>query len=230
MGLNDLCDRRHDAVHRPSRPIPTGAVSIATAIAVVLSCFGIGLALGLFAGRGVGTCAFVLAGLIAAYDVGGKRIPVLGPTLMGACRAVNLFMGGAAAPGSLVLFPLLHGAYTLSLTLGSSHEEGSGVPGRFVAFALPAAAVPLVSLALLPERIIAAWPASLLSIMLAALAIRAWRQGTARAVRQWVQIGVLGFLLYDAALIAGTGRPFEAALVAALFPVCLLWARRFAAT
>jgi 4-hydroxybenzoate polyprenyltransferase len=227
MGLNDVRDREHDAVHRPTRPLPSGALDLRTARAIVAACFATGLGLAFVAGRTCLVLATILAAAIAAYDLGGKRVPLVGPLLMGSCRALNLALGIAAGGWSASVLPILHGIYTTSLTLGAAHEEGARVPRRFVGYAAACAAAPLAASGFVPLP----WPAlvvaSSLAILLAAAAIRAARSGAVADARAWVKYAVLGFLLYDAAILAGCGRPLVAAALVASFPVCLALGRAF---
>ncbi|MBI1849230.1 MAG: UbiA family prenyltransferase [Planctomycetes bacterium] len=225
MGLNDLRDRDHDAIHRPSRPIPSGRLSILLARATVATCFVAGFSFAAGAGRSVFCGSLVLAALIAAYDFGGKRLPVLGPLLIAGCRAMNLALGMIAGSGVSIVFPLLHGVYTASLTLGSAYEEGASVPGRLIGSGVVCALAAIVASLFVPSP----WPAVLVVVLLGAVlvssSVRAVRTASVIDARRWVKFGVLGFLLYDAALLAGNGRGSTACVLVALFPVCLVAGR-----
>jgi 4-hydroxybenzoate polyprenyltransferase len=92
MALNDWSDRATDAESRPTRPIPSGAISARGALALALTLLLTGPLLAYFVAP---RCALVLGSvsvLAAAYDLFGRG-PWLGPMLLAACRAGNLSTG-----------------------------------------------------------------------------------------------------------------------------------------
>lgn len=107
MVFNDVFDRKQDAEERPNRPIPSGRVSLTSAVAlgVVLMTLGIGSAA--LATKISLQVAGLLAVAILSYDGLLKRTP-LGPLAMGSCRLLNVLLGASAhqsawiAPGLLV--------------------------------------------------------------------------------------------------------------------------------
>ena len=96
--LNDLFDYAEDLRDRPDRPLPSGAISReAAAVAVLVFLWIAGFLSAFFDALPV---ALPLIASLVLYDIGLKRKPLLGPSLMGACRAGNLLLGAAAAaPG-----------------------------------------------------------------------------------------------------------------------------------
>lgn len=96
MVFNDVFDVQQDSAERPTRPIPSGAISRknATVFAVILMAAGIGFAFS------ADTRSLIIAGILAlcilAYDSFMKRTP-LGPVFMGACRSLNLILGASTA-------------------------------------------------------------------------------------------------------------------------------------
>jgi 4-hydroxybenzoate polyprenyltransferase len=169
MILNDAFDADWDARHRPSRPIPSGAVSRGAAL-------GVGFAL-LFGGAcgavlvralrlaelseltagGVGPVAVLALGLVAAvlvYDRWHKGV-AWAPVVMGLCRALLPLLGAAVASGdflaTLGTWPgafLLLGAATLwghtfGLTWVARHEATDGKPPAWTAWAIFVVPLPL---------------------------------------------------------------------------------------
>jgi len=95
--LNDVFDRKLDAVERPERPIPSGRVPLAVAWVLGFLLLGLGVAAAA-AAAGLGgssrpaILAAALAALILLYNAVLK--PTLaGPLAMGACRAGNVLLG-----------------------------------------------------------------------------------------------------------------------------------------
>jgi 4-hydroxybenzoate polyprenyltransferase len=93
--LNDLFDYAEDLRERPYRPLPAKHISRESAATGALVCLWIAAFLAAFFDALPVAIPLILC--IILYDIGLKRIPVLGPLLMGACRAGNLLLGAAAA-------------------------------------------------------------------------------------------------------------------------------------
>lgn len=151
--LNDVADLAEDRAERPSRPLPSGAASRGAVIAVLLALALAGLGLCAFAGvwaLGVGV-ALVLA--IASYNLGLKRVPIVGAVNMGLCRGLSLLLGATVVPhGNLSIPLMLHGRldhlvvafllvtlFIAAITNLARYETKSSAPG--FAKWLPAAAI-----------------------------------------------------------------------------------------
>lgn len=94
MVFNDVFDRKQDAAERPGRPIPSGRVSVRSAVIL-----GAGLMLaGTVAAALVSTISLQVALLlivaILGYDAILKQTP-LGPLAMGTCRFLNVMLGAS---------------------------------------------------------------------------------------------------------------------------------------
>ncbi|MFH8731056.1 MULTISPECIES: SCO3242 family prenyltransferase [unclassified Streptomyces] len=95
MALNDWADRAEDAVDRPHRPLPSGRIRPAAALAAAGAFTAGGLALAHRAGRPATLLATALAGTVWAYDLGLKRTQA-GPVAMAAARGLDVLLGAAA--------------------------------------------------------------------------------------------------------------------------------------
>ena len=106
MVLNDYYDREIDAEQRPDRPIPSGAISAGTAVAIAYGMLATGCLFAFLGGfvyvdsaalawRG-GVVAVVLSACVVAYDAVLKRT-ALAPWIMGACRFFNILLGMSLA-------------------------------------------------------------------------------------------------------------------------------------
>ncbi|MFJ5100322.1 SCO3242 family prenyltransferase [Streptomyces sp. NPDC088554] len=150
MALNDWADREEDARDRPHRPLPSGRIRPAAALAAAGTLTGAGLALAALAGRPTLAVGAALATTVWAYDLGLKHT-VAGPVAMGATRALDLLLGATAtaagtaperAPGTgtgttarsvrerfpRVALPsaVLLGAHTTAVTTVSRREAEGG--------------------------------------------------------------------------------------------------------
>jgi len=94
MAWNDIFDRADDARERPSRPIPSGRISVRNAqiFAGTLTLIGlVGSAAAGLPSLGVG---LLLTACIFLYDGGIKRT-IVGPLFMGGCRFLNVLLGAS---------------------------------------------------------------------------------------------------------------------------------------
>ena len=113
---NDYFDLEEDRRDRPSRPLPANKVRPATVILVAALFVLTALAVAFLTGPATGMVTLCLSLLVTAYDYRGKRIPVVGPVLMGLCRGFN-FLLGASVHGWNGIFALPVLASALFLTL-----------------------------------------------------------------------------------------------------------------
>ena len=130
MAFNDWCDRKADAITRPERPLPSGAIRPGAALGVALFLFALGPLLGSFVHPRAALALALLAGCAALYDARGRG-PWLGPLLLGLCRALNLgipilLLGGTQLPPGVWSAPLLYGLYVFLLSRLGRLEDGEG--------------------------------------------------------------------------------------------------------
>jgi 4-hydroxybenzoate polyprenyltransferase len=114
MAMNDLLDRAIDARERPARPIPSGRVSPAGAMAFVASLIGAGLALLLPNGVAAAGAGLALVALIGLYNAlhTHSRWSVL---IMGGCRAMAIVTAGLAFGVPPTLIPIVGPAALLAI-------------------------------------------------------------------------------------------------------------------
>jgi len=173
MILNDAFDAKWDAEHRPSRPIPSGVISLRSAYVVgglcllwgffitVRSCYTDGrdaLAAGspvLAAHRALlAQLAFALAVCVLVYNRWHKQV-AWAPAVMGLCRALLPAIGFCALADAdqavqssrvlaLIAHPLVLWLLTFSITLVARHESGNGQPPRWAEFLLYLVPLPLL--------------------------------------------------------------------------------------
>ena len=137
MILNDVCDVEGDRAENPTRPLPSGQISVSLARTVGLVLLGGGIGGALIIGGRTASTALILALLIVSYDFFLKATPV-GPINMGLCRAFNVILGiSIASDAPLVpLHALPIFVYIVLVTFLSRREAGRPVIRRIVMFAL----------------------------------------------------------------------------------------------
>ncbi|WP_369205587.1 SCO3242 family prenyltransferase [Streptomyces sp. PU-14G] len=155
MALNDWADREEDARERPERPLPSGRIRPAAALAAAGGLTAAGLALAARAGRLPLATATALAATVWSYDLRLNRTPA-GPAAMATARFLDILLGAAAAAGTTAPRPLssaaaprarerrardasrardvwgaaaLMGGHTLAVTAVSRREAQGGAPG-----------------------------------------------------------------------------------------------------
>ncbi|MGY0057515.1 SCO3242 family prenyltransferase [Streptomyces sp. LZ34] len=130
MALNDWADRAEDAVERPHRPLPSGRVRPAAALAAACALTAAGLALAARAGRPALAVAVPLAATVWSYDLVLKRTPA-GPGAMAVARGLDLLLGAAATAGHVrpaLPSAALLSTHTLAVTAVSRQETRDGTP------------------------------------------------------------------------------------------------------
>jgi 4-hydroxybenzoate polyprenyltransferase len=242
MALNDFFDRRLDAVERPERPIPSGAIPAKGAAA-----FGFGLlALGLLATLAAGPRSWIVGATLAAsillYDALAKAT-VFGPIVMGACRLLNVTLGLSAVDGSAtlsalpaaaLLLPAGLGLYTAVLTSLARAEVDTVAPRRHAAVVAAIGTLAVLYVVLLAATATAGLEAPAL-VFYAYLLVRGARVfapvvavAAAAAVRRAIGGGILLMPAIDAAAVASLGHLLPAVIVLAAAAPAHLLRRRFA--
>jgi 4-hydroxybenzoate polyprenyltransferase len=238
MYLNDGFDARIDAVERPERPIPSGAITARAVFAAGFAMLALGVALlfwtgyGRAGGTGVwpGLGGLALGGAIVLYDWHHKDNP-FSPALMGLCRVfVYVAVGLAFAvppPAILWLGALLLLCYLIGLTYVAKQENLGEVKNLW----------PLVFLAAPVLYALVAAPGSLSSGVLFVLfagwvGVALWflRRRQAGDVPRAVVSLIAGIALLDAVLIAAAGAPAIAWLALGGFVLTLALQRQVPGT
>lgn len=123
--LNDVLDRREDALHpvKRRRPVASGAVGVreALAVAAVLAAAGLGVAL--LVGSHLAATVAVYLVLMTAYGAGLKRVAILDVLLIASGFVLRAYAGAVAIDVAISPWLLLC-TLTLSLFLGFAKREG----------------------------------------------------------------------------------------------------------
>ena len=147
MALNDWADRDLDAVERPERPLPSGRIRPAQALAAAatLTAAAVGLAGAASGRRGAGVAA-LLGSAVWTYDLVGKP-RAWAPLSMAVTRSLDVALGatgsGRAGSWSPAVLPAVSaGLHTLAVTdlsRGEVHGAGAAAAARAQAATLLAA-------------------------------------------------------------------------------------------
>lgn len=245
MALNDWADRGRDAFSRPERPIPSGRIAPAAALSLAAGLIVVGIGAAALAAPRLGLWMAVVASLAVAYDLRGRG-RLLGPTLLGLCRAGNLgaglmaaaFLAGEAPDPQLLLLALCYGGYVWAASSLARLEDdedraplGTRPTVHLRQAALMMLATPLAGAVILGAR----WglPAALVVVLPASLDL--WRKSqpaepwtraavgraTGAVLRRLVLLpAAMALLLVD----RGAAAPMAAAV--ALVGLPLAWALR----
>jgi 4-hydroxybenzoate polyprenyltransferase len=148
--LNDYFDANSDAIEHPERPIPSGQISIQTAFILGMSLTMFGVFVGFicpFMGQGGDTekrmaiaIVTILFCCVISYNAFLKRMSIIGPVTMGACRILcYLFVFLTVERHVLtshVILSVLVGTYIMCLTMFSSFEASSQKVQKGISVAL----------------------------------------------------------------------------------------------
>lgn len=161
MCLNDIFDAETDRIKKPSRPIPSGKISLKNAGIFTITLFTIALAvLLLFPFQKAFYAGLFLLALIAAYDRFHKGSP-LSVILMAGCRLMVFVVAAIAVAGSVGLQVKIAGCiqfmYVLIISLVARHENRMKAPYPFPVIPLMLACIPLIDGAVMAFFASPAW-------------------------------------------------------------------------
>ena len=235
--FNDIFDLDLDRLERPERALPSGQVTLASAIFLGGLLLIGGVICSAVVGSSAAAIAIAVAALALLYDGRAKHHPVFGPLVMGMCRGGNLLLGvslSARALGQYWWLGLLPVVFIAAITLTSRGEVG-GNNRRSISLAMWLDGAVAAALLLLPYFTLAqplpAYPFFLLWYGMNFLAKRdAIRDNRPPLIKKAVKTGVLSLIPLNACLAASfMGLP-AGFLVLALLPVSFGLARYFAVT
>jgi geranylgeranylglycerol-phosphate geranylgeranyltransferase len=103
MAVNDSYDRKIDAINEPSRPIPSGLVSPAEALGLVVVLSVVGLVFAVLVSVLCLVVALVSWVIVVVYVTVGKRTGLPGNFLVSACVATPFVYGSVIVAGFVVL-------------------------------------------------------------------------------------------------------------------------------
>ncbi|EDY16778.1 UbiA prenyltransferase [Chthoniobacter flavus Ellin428] len=101
--LNDLADLKEDRRDRPQRPLPSGAADSRVVLLVAILLAGLALVICSFVSLHSIIVGALLLTAIVVYNLWAKRVPILGPIVMGICRGLSILLGAAAGMWEYVL-------------------------------------------------------------------------------------------------------------------------------
>jgi 4-hydroxybenzoate polyprenyltransferase len=238
MFLNDAFDAGYDAVHRPERPIPSGAVSVQTVfrigfglmLASMLLLAWVGFGFGPRTGIWPALAGAALAAAITYYDWNHKKTR-LSPVVMGLCRVLVLLGAGLCytldVPAALWIAALLMWCYLIGLTYVAKQENLGRVENLWPLLFLAAPVLYGAWLSLQRPIVSAFW-----IVFCAWMAVALWllrRRAKGDIPRAVVSL-IAGISLLDAMLIAASGSLGLALLSLAGFGVTLFFQRYIAGT
>lgn len=238
MALNDYADRHVDAVERPHRPIPSGAVAPGLALGIAGGLTGVGLTAATVAGgRRALAAAVPLTAAVWGYDLALKNTRA-GPATMAAARTLDVLLGASAgrlrdaAPAAATV-----GAHTLAVTT-ISRAEVSGGDARLPAGGLAATAAVTTAAAGLvrrgPRRRVRATaalaPLTTYAAGVGRPQVDALRDPSPARLQRAVGAGILGMIPLQSALLAGRGAYRTASAVLAAFPLARRLSRKVSPT
>lgn len=241
MVLNDWFDVEIDRRERPQRPLPAGRIAAKSAARLGWSLPACGVIAATAAGVLIGSLlptlvAAALALFIVLYD-GMLKNSLLGPFLMGGCRALNVLLGMAAADAfwrvENFLVAAAVGVYIAGVTFYSREESrGEAASGARLRLAAAIAVMMLgiAILAQLPAVMPLTIPAPrwhffmlLLGILIAWQCLRAVLDPRCGKIQAAVKQSIFSLVILDAAVVlAVAGAPAAVVILSLLIPAVVL--------
>ncbi|MBI5644445.1 MAG: UbiA family prenyltransferase [Deltaproteobacteria bacterium] len=226
--LNDICDINLGRARRPERPLPSGDVSLKGALFLMPALISGGFILAYKAGPLSALTSIVLIFLAISYGMFTKERSVTGPSNMGLCRSVNLFLGMSAGwkpvNGHMILL-LITFAHVFSITILRRFEKGGIIEKKGMAVAGWAGVISV--LLLLREFKLVGGDAliflTLYGLLTGLSLFDALNRVEPRGAVKGIKTMVLGIPLIDAAYTAGThGLSYGLAVALFTIPAYLL--------
>jgi len=233
--LNDVFDAKLDAVERPERPIPSGAVPVLEAAVMGFILLILGAAMAFWVSETSGYIAVILAATIYIYDVIAKSHSFFGPLVMGLCRGLNLLLGisilGDLPIIWITIIPVL---YIFAITLISRGEvHGDNKRHIVMAAVMYAAVIGLIAtgIAIHSTNVLIAAPFLLLFAFLIYKPLyKAYTDNSPAHIKKAVMAGVLSLVVMDACWAVGFSNWYIGLGVLLLLPVSLMLSKLFAVT
>ncbi len=244
---NDLFDLEEDRRERPSRPLPSGEVSVRLAWLISILLTVIGVILAALVSLKVGVLAIILLSVVFSYDRWTKK-NALGPWNMGLCRGLNLALGLVVKPVARwgVLAVLGYSIYIAGVTYISRQETKTGeTKGLRQGFILLIAGMAMVIAAMLlnSNRTIYGFDIQndvpllgglFILIVLMKRLTTVWKTAFAEprpeTIQNVVKTGIINLPLFDFAIVLAVTGPLATIPIAILFGLARLTARKLYTT
>ncbi len=120
--VNDYFDAEVDAVNKPWRPIPSGAISRTAALVATLAAYAVGVGLGFLVSPLCGLVAALAAALLFLYSWRVKRMGLPGNVLIAFLSALNVVYGALVVPAPY--YALIPAAYAFLIIAGREVLKG----------------------------------------------------------------------------------------------------------
>tara|TARA_R110002049_G_scaffold263561_3_gene439762 strand:+ start:2654 stop:3553 length:900 start_codon:yes stop_codon:yes gene_type:complete len=233
--LNDVFDVELDKIERPERAIPSGLISLKSAIIFGSILLLMGIVSAFAVGNLSGGIAVLLAVFILSYDYYAKHKLVLGPINMGVCRGLNLLLGisilGTIHSMEFTIIPVIYIAAITLISKGEVHGDNK----KHIVFAgiLYALVLGLIAgfIVFKTENILQTLPfLALLAFLIFRPLRNAYKDNSPQNIKKAVMGGVLSLIILDATIAVGFSHFFMGILIIMLLPLSLFLSRRFAVT
>ena len=124
MTVNDYYDRAIDAMNEPSRPIPSGTISVKEALAFVIFLSAVGFTFAFLTSIPCLVVAVVSWVIVTTYVTVGKRSGLPGNFLVSACVATPFIYGSIAVTGQVQLNVVLFASMAFLSNTGREITKG----------------------------------------------------------------------------------------------------------
>jgi len=232
--FNDVFDVALDRVERPERPIPSGKIPKSGAVVLGVAAFVLGCLLAFLVNKTAFLLSLGIVLLCFVYNGRAKRHFILGPVVMGACRGLDLLLGVATLPASLVhwsiaLVPIVYIASVTNISRGEVYGNNRTAM-RISVFLYALVALVLICSAYASGHFFALLFILSFVLMVAVPLFRALRTLRPEDIRWAVKFGVLGLILMNASWIAIAGFWGFALCVCAILPLSVYLGKKYAVT
>lgn len=232
--FNDYFDIKIDQKERPSRPLPSGAISKRSAMQIAIVLMTSAIMLAFFVSWSSFVIVLFLSGMIIGYDYKLKNSKIFGPITMGGTRFLNVITGASPAL-QLSLQPNLSGlvfvsssvfAYVVIITLFSK-KELSGIKSKqhmIILFSIIYAVIASITIATF-LGLFKTWSLVILvpyTIIMSFIFKRALL-GDALSIQKVIKNMVISIIILDSIFVSGVaGLSYGLSTLLFLLPAILL--------
>ncbi|NNE77561.1 MAG: UbiA-like protein EboC [Pricia sp.] len=233
--LNDVFDFKVDMLERPERPIPSGTVSLKSAMIYGAAILLGGIVLAFLVGKLSGIVAVALASAILIYDSRAKKNDFFGPLNMGICRGLNLILGmtvlGDLGFWWLAIIPIV---YIFAITLISRGEVHGDNKNHIVLagilYATVIFAVLTISYFYTDSILTTLFFVILFGVMVFRPLAQAHNENSPKNIKKAVMAGVISLIVLDASIAVTFSVWWYGLIILALLPISMGLSKLFSVT
>ncbi len=235
--FNDIFDLKQDKINRPERVIPSGRLSLTSAIKLGAALLFIGVATAFYVSIFSGIIALAIAVSALIYDKFSKNYTFLGPINMGLCRGLNLILGMSIISNlepKYYLIGILPILFISAITL-TAQKETKGNNKLAITMAMTLDASIILGFYLISQHFYFSIKRAIVFLIIwytvnSYAKLNAIINNNPKTIMKAVKIGILSLIPLNATYVAGFNSVILAVATLLLLPISVFLSKKFAVT